>query len=418
MSTEVNPPFHQNSHGREPVLNLAALWWFVFSGLGLFFPFGSLYLRENIGLTASQVGMVVATVPLMGMLSQPFWGRLGDRSGARSRVLGLVALGAGLGYALLAWPTSFYGYLAATAFFAFFGPALAPMGVSTTLASLDEPNERKYGRIRVMGTLGFAASVGTLPFWIDLIPPFRTAAPGASTPGLGWIFPAAAFYLFIAAVLALKLPRHSRVDIRADRGDWRLLFRGSDFIRLLILTLLAYFLLQGPTVLFPLLVRAHGGGLEAISQMWLIMIGLEIPLVFWVGKTMERIGPRGVIAIGLAAASVRWGISGFSDNLDWVYAAQALHGVTVWGIVIGIPLYADRIMPARLRSTGQSLLAMAGISLGSILSNLTTGALSEYIGPKAPAQFASVALLLLLILLPLLLKRSSHHNSRPSGLSN
>ena len=86
------------------------------------------------------------------------------------------------------------------------------------------------------------------------------------------------------------------------------------------------------------------------------------------GDAGRRLGPRGVIAIGLAAASLRWGISGFSDNLGWVYAAQALHGVTVWGVVIGIPLYADRIMPARLRSTGQSLLAMVGISLGSILS--------------------------------------------------
>lgn len=406
MSAAVNPSFPRSNQGREPVFKLAALWWFVFSGLGLFFPFYSLYLRENIGLTASQVGMIVATVPLVGMFSQPIWGGLSDRTGARSRILGLVALGSGLGYALLAWPTSFNGYLAATAFFAFFAPALSPMGVSTTLASLDPPAERKYGRIRVMGTLGFAVSVGTLPLWIESIPPFRTAAQGASTPGLGWIFPAAAFYLFIATILALKLPRHSRVDVRADRGDWRLLFRESDFIRILILTLLAYFLLQGPTVLFPLLVRAHGGGLEAISQMWLIMLILEIPLVFWVGKTMERIGPRGVIAIGLAAASVRWGISGFSDNLGWVYAAQALHGVTVWGIVVGIPLYADRIMPARLRSTGQSLLAMAGISLGSILSNLVTGGLSEYIGPKAPAQFASVALLFLLALLPLLLKRS------------
>ena len=228
---------------------------------------------------------------------------------------------------------------------------------------------------------------------------------GAATPALGWIFPLAGLYLLIAAGLAMALPRHSDSGARAISGDWRLLFRGSAFARLLLLTLLAYFLLQGPTVLFPLLIRAHGGGLEVISQMWLLMIMLEIPLVFWVGTTMDRIGPRGVIAIGLLSAIVRWGVSGFSDNLTWVYAAQILHGVTVWGIVIGIPLYADRIMPERLRSTGQSLLAMVGISLGSILSNLTTGALTEYLGPKAPAQLTSVALIVLLALLPLLLKR-------------
>ncbi|MEE3326073.1 MAG: MFS transporter [Myxococcota bacterium] len=390
----------------EPVLRLAALWWFIFSGLGLYFPYYSLYLRENIGLSASQVGLIVATVPLMGMLAQPLWGRLGDRTGARSRILALIALGASLGYLCLAWPTGFSGYLAATACLAFFGSALGPMAVSTSLANLDAPAEKTYGRVRAMGTLGFAVSVGTLPFWIHSVPAFRASAPGASSPALGWIFLLAAFYLLAAAAFALALPRRSGFSVRAVPGDWRLLFRGSAFGRLLILTLLAYFLLQGPTVLFPLLIRAHGGGLEVISQMWLIMILLEIPLVFWVGTTMERIGPRGVIAIGLIAASVRWGISGFSDNLTWVYAAQILHGVTVWGIVVGIPLYADRIMPERLRSTGQSLLAMVGVSLGSILSNVTTGALSEYLGPKAPAQLASLALIVLLVVLPLLLKRT------------
>lgn len=389
----------------EPVFRLGGLWWFIFASLGLYFPYYSLYLRENAGLGASQVGMIVATVPLMGIVAQPLWGRLGDRTGSRSRILALIAFGAAVGHVCLAWPTTFAGYMIATASVAFFGSALAPIAVSTSLAHLHPPAERKYGRVRVMGTLAFAVSVGTLPFWIDAVTPFRASPAGAATPALGWIFPLAGLYLLIAAGLAMALPRHSDSGARAISGDWRLLFRGSAFARLLLLTLLAYFLLQGPTVLFPLLIRAHGGGLEVISQMWLLMIMLEIPLVFWVGTTMDRIGPRGVIAIGLLSAIVRWGVSGFSDNLTWVYAAQILHGVTVWGIVIGIPLYADRIMPERLRSTGQSLLAMVGISLGSILSNLTTGALTEYLGPKAPAQLTSVALIVLLVLLPLLLKR-------------
>ena len=390
----------------EPVFRLGGLWWFIFASLGLYFPYYSLYLRENAGLSASEVGMIVATVPLMGILAQPLWGRLGDRTASRSRILALVAFGASVGHVCLAWPTTFTGYLIATSSVAFFGSALAPMAVSTSLAQLHPPAERRYGRVRTMGTLAFAVSVGTLPFWIQDVAPFRASAPEASTPALGWIFPPAGFYLLVAGVLALALPRHSDSASKAVSGDWRLLFQGTAFARLLLLTLLAYFLLQGPTVLFPLLVRAHGGGLEVISQMWLLMILLEIPLVFWVGSTMDRIGPRGVIAIGLVSAVVRWGVSGFSENLTWVYAAQILHGVTVWGIVIGIPLYADRIMPERLRSTGQSLLAMVGISLGSILSNLTTGILTEHLGPKAPAQLTSVALLGLLALLPFLLKRS------------
>ena len=40
----------------EPVFRLGGLWWFIFASLGLYFPYYSLYLRENAGLSASEVG--------------------------------------------------------------------------------------------------------------------------------------------------------------------------------------------------------------------------------------------------------------------------------------------------------------------------------------------------------------------------
>src|SRR6266576_6707265 len=64
------------------------LFWFVYFGsLGIFYPYFALYLRENAGLTGTQVGLILAISPFIGMLTQPFWGHLADRTGARSRML-------------------------------------------------------------------------------------------------------------------------------------------------------------------------------------------------------------------------------------------------------------------------------------------------------------------------------------------
>ena len=81
-----SPPVNAKAHepARQPLLGLSVLWWFMLSGLGLFFPFYALYLSENVGLSGTQVGLVLASVPLVGLLAQPFWGGLADRSGARS----------------------------------------------------------------------------------------------------------------------------------------------------------------------------------------------------------------------------------------------------------------------------------------------------------------------------------------------
>ena len=63
------------------------MYWFVFfAALGVFFPFFSLYLDENAGLSGTEVGLVMASVPLTGMLAQPLWGLAADRSGRRARL--------------------------------------------------------------------------------------------------------------------------------------------------------------------------------------------------------------------------------------------------------------------------------------------------------------------------------------------
>ena len=104
-----------------------ALFWFIYMGaLGIFFPYYSLYLREDAGLTGTQVGLVLAMLPLVGMLSQPFWGQAADRTGARGRVVAVLSLGASLGYLALALARGFPAILAATVALACFSTPIIP----------------------------------------------------------------------------------------------------------------------------------------------------------------------------------------------------------------------------------------------------------------------------------------------------
>ena len=70
---------------------MGAIWFFCLGGLGVFFPYYSLYLHENPGLDAAQVGIVYAVLPLIGLLAQPICGQVADRTVPRSRVLPLLA---------------------------------------------------------------------------------------------------------------------------------------------------------------------------------------------------------------------------------------------------------------------------------------------------------------------------------------
>ena len=51
---------------------LSACWFCILGAAGIYFPYFTLYLKENVGLTGTEVGAVFATVPLVGMFAQPY----------------------------------------------------------------------------------------------------------------------------------------------------------------------------------------------------------------------------------------------------------------------------------------------------------------------------------------------------------
>jgi hypothetical protein len=57
------------------------------------------------------------------------------------------------------------------------------------------------------------------------------------------------------------------------------------------------------------------------------------------------------------------------------------------GLIIGMQLYVEGEVPARLRATGQTLLGTV-MSLGAVLSHLWAGAALEHLGANAPYLIA------------------------------
>lgn len=401
-------------------ITMALVWFFCLGGLGVWFPFYTLYLHENAGLTGSQVGRVMAVLPLMGILGQPLWGQIADRTGSRTRVLALLCGCAAAGYAALALAVGFRGLLLATAALALFSTALIPACVSVTLSLARDASPRAFGYSRVWGTVGFLAAVVGFPYLLHAWQAARgldaLRSVDLSEPGLAIMFPVTGAVVAVSGLVALALPGRGSAALRAPRGDWRRLLRHGPYLRLLGFALAGYLCLQGPQVLFPVFVRSHGGSVDTVSRMWILMLLLEIPLIALSGATLERIGARGLLGIGVFAGGLRWTVCGFAPDLTLVWPVQLLHGVVVAGLIIGGPLYVEQSVPERLRSTGQGTLAMVGFGLGGITSNLGAGWLLEHVGPQAPYALGGLGALALGLLLPLILpppRRPRSETSEP-----
>jgi PPP family 3-phenylpropionic acid transporter len=360
------------------------LFWFVYFGsLGIFYPYFTLYLRENAGLTGTQVGLILAISPLAGMIAQPIWGQLADRTGARSRMLAFLTVGTALGYLGLGMADGFWPIVLAMCALALVGTAIFPMITSVSLAILRDAGRHAFGHVRAWGTIGYFILIMLFPWALQILSaPTENGAstPGVSQPALGLMFPITAGLVLVASLIAFFLPKKGAVALRAARGDWRELVHNRAFVRFLCFSLLAHFLMHGPMWLFPLFVRARGGDLGTIRDMWVLMLLVEIPLVLMTGSGLKRLGARGLLAIGVLVGGMRWTLCALISDANLLFAVQALHGVTVVGLNLGSPLYLDVVAPEKLRSTAQGVLSMVGSGIAGIASNISAGWLIDRSG--------------------------------------
>ncbi|HVO91371.1 MAG TPA: MFS transporter [Terriglobales bacterium] len=362
---------------------LTLFWFTYFGSLGIFYPYFSLYLRENAGLSGAELGIILAISPLIGIFAQPFWGQVADRTGARSGILAWLTLGTALSYLVLGSVEGFWPIVIVMIGVALVGTAVFPIMTSVSLAILRGGGRHAFGRVRVWGTVGFFVMVLVFPWLLkhygSALNLPRTAA-NASQPALGLMFPATAALVFLAAGIAFFLPRKGAVALRAVQGDWRELLGNRPFLRFLGFCLIANFLNHGPMWLFPLFVRSRGGDLDTIRGMWILMLSFEIPLVLLTGSGLKRLGARGLLAVGVTVGGLRWLLCALVSEPTILFAAQALHGVTVVGLNVGSLLYLDGVAPEKLRSTAQGLLSMVSAGIAAIASNTWAGWLIDRSG--------------------------------------
>lgn len=374
-------------------LQLSLYWLLYMLGLGIFFPYFSLYLQEDQGFSGSQVGQVVAMLPLVGLVAQPLWGYLADRTGSRRRTLTLVTLGMGVSSLALSLVDGYYPVLMATAVLAIFSTVVLSMATAVSLGAMAEEGPHAFGWVRVWGTLGFLLSV----LWFPRFLATWGQRDGLPWHNLGWVFPFTFLFALLACVTAHRLPEGRSLTMRSHSGDVGRLLRHPPVLRLLGLVFLAHICLQGPIHLFPLFVTARGGEAADVGSMWVFMLLLEIPLIAYSGRTLRRLGARGLLTLGLLAEGIRWTTCAFTQNLQIIQAAQLLHGVGVAGVIVGAPLYLEQALPERLRATGQALISAAGFGAGSIVSITAVGWLFEHVDAGTPYRLAGMGALVLAI---------------------
>ena len=380
---------------KSNVGRLSLMMFLQYAVWGAWLPLAGRYLTAGtaeggLGFTGTQMGLILGLAGSIGAICAPFIaGQLADRTLSTERLLAaLLAIGGVIKW-ITALQTGYQAWLILSILYSVvYMPTLA-LSNSMAFANLPSP-ERQFPSVRVWGTIGWIAASWIFPMLylqsglhLQAMPPFlvgdelpnvtaRLADSLRFSAFISWGY--AAFCLMLPHTpppkdVTEKLAFKRAFGLLKERS-FAVLFAAS----LPISVIHQVYFLQTPPFFSHLGLRdSQIGPAMTIGQF------SEIAVMAALGLMLVKRGFKTVITIGALAYFVRYAIWSFPDvfPVPVLIASQFLHGICYACFFAAAYIYTDRVAPADIRHSAQTVFGIIILGGGPVLGGLLSGWLAD-----------------------------------------
>ncbi len=353
--------------GLEPRLLFSTLHFLEFAIWGAWFVVLGNYLN-SLNFSRKDIGRIYATMPLGSVIAPMFMGTIADRYFASEILMGASHL---VGAALLFWmayiktPRTFYW--AALLYALVYAPTLSLVN-SLVFANVPSAS-RDFPTIRVLGTIGWIAAGMSLSLLIGRGQPVNNR-PLLLAAILSLILGVFSFFLPHTPPTATEseIPFLKAFALLQDRSF--AIFFGVSFL----ITLALAFYYSWTALFLEKHVRVkpeHVGPVMTIGQ-W-----VEIIFMFTLPWFLDVLGMKWVLAIGMAAWALRYGLFTMGGPLPLILLGIALHGICFDFFFAAGFIHVDQTASRDIAASGQALFAVLTYGLGMWLGTEGSGWLNQ-----------------------------------------
>ncbi len=353
---------------RKALLPFAALSASYFAHIGFFNPYLPLWLKDlGLGLVAISI---LTSVQASTRLFAPYvWGWLSDHTGERVKLLRLGAAVA-LAFACLLWLQWSPLWLGVVLFVMFtHTSAMMPMSEAAMAHLVSQGGEfdaRRYGRVRLWGSIGFLVTVFVAGAWFEAFGMHQ--------------FPTMPILSLLAVLLStlwmpdLKEPAHAEQERPAV---WPVLRQAP--VRWFFVSAFFHVLSHiGIYVFFSLYLDSLGYSKTLIGLMWAVSVLVEIAWFFWQARWLPHLPLTGWLLLCALAMALRMVLTAaWGDVLLVLVLAQALHALTFAAHHTACVALVSHHFPARLRGRGQALYTVIAYGFPGVMGGVIGGIMSE-----------------------------------------
>jgi PPP family 3-phenylpropionic acid transporter len=362
---------------------------FVLFGITIaaFFPFLALFLSAR-GLSAGQIGVVIAAMAVARIVANPVWGHVADTTLGRRATLQIGALGAAAAAFALVLADGYLPIVLIGFVFAAFSTTAGPNIDAIALEHLGDERMGDYGRIRGWESLSYAVACLLIGFTLEETDPTWTM-PIYAVGMLG----VAAWTTTLGADRPAHRERHGRL------GAVGAVFREAPaFWQFLLALLLVWTGFNAAWNFIALKIQQAGGG-PLLVGVGTALGGLVEVFVMRLSSRFGRAwGLRRVFCLGCGIYSLGFLMWGLIENPTIVSLLTVFEGMAFALLFTTAVVVIGRMLPSSLYSTGQSMAVTAGFGIAPILGAGIGGMVFErfgvvtlYVGASCLALAGAVA---------------------------
>lgn len=366
----------------RPLWPFAALSASYFAHIGFFNPYLPLWLKElGYGLLFISV---LTSLPSATRLFAPYlWAWLSDRTGHRVAWMRYCATAALLVSVALWWPWGAVGLFVVLLLIFTHTGGMMPLSESVLaqwVSTEGRFDARRYGRIRLWGSLGFLVTVLVAGAWFSAhgmggFPLWTVATLGAVAASVWWMRedrdPPAGDVPHPGIGPVLRLPA----------ARWFFL---SAFLHILAHIFVYIF--------FSLYLDELGYGKHIIGVLWAAAVVAEIAWFYTQGRWAGRIELSGWLMLAAALMALRMGVTAVAGQWLWaLLAAQVVHAITFAAHHSTCIAWIHQHFPGRLKARGQALYATLGYGLAGVVGGVVGGLVSSRWGLQVVFWLAALA---------------------------
>jgi MFS transporter, PPP family, 3-phenylpropionic acid transporter len=352
----------------------AALSASYFAHVGFFNPYLPLWLQD-LGLGLLAIGVLSALQSATRLFAPYLWAWISDHTGHRVWLLRYCASAALLTSLWLGQAWGVVGLFVVLLLMFTHTSAMMPLSETVLAQQVSRSGHfdaRRYGRVRVWGSLGFLVTVLAAGAWFE-------------RHGMGG-FPIWTVFTLLAVVLSVWLMPAVQESPHAHaptEGVWRILqsppvrwFFVSVFLH--VLTHLFVY------IFFSLYLHGLGYSKTVIGLLWAFGVVVEVVWFVTQGRWLPLLGLSGWLRLAGALLVCRMLLTaGLADGLVWLFLAQGLHALTFAAHHSVCITRISQWFPGRTQARGQALYSVIGYGLSGVVAGLVGGWVSSVWGLSA-----------------------------------